>query len=469
MKFLVRFLLVAASVVFFSLSEFCNAAEEIKTDDFVRIFSELMQVKPSSESTFLRGVGEQEDLYGIYSAINHAVPNTRFDGKQWWIDRLLSVSTAQAVKSFVIWQKTPLYMEAEAPEFLSQVGFDWVSKGYKPTDTVYLATALCNMGTDPGFGNNRFLNLEEARQLIIKLRDSWRNQQACFPQIIEFSNIPGIPRSQQYFLDGPIYNQLDAVVEVPKSSAFHQYASFYGSATATNTLVNTIGIWGAGISHVNGGRVWGGFLTAESPSGSDKDSQLVGLEVDVINRGKPGVIPNQSKIGIQLVSIGENNSSAALEVISDHRSRWENALLIDENSISETGAIIGISQHNPIRVGLDFQNAVFKDAAAALSPNSKIVFRQQGTSDAAIYRDNINNGHLVINAGPAGFRITNNRNSVNLLNFSDEGWIRSDSRVWRNYAPWIIGVLVGVTISLFMNIILLMLFFKLRKTSHIMD
>lgn len=226
---------------------------------------------------------------------------------------------------------------------------------------------------------------------------------------------------QPYFPDGPLYIAKDIEVSAPKGSVFHQYSAIRGSTYTLEPDVNGVGVWGAATSVHDGGKAWGGFFTAEGPNDANLDSQLVGVEVDVINKAKAGVSPNQSKVGIQIVSIGERDSSAALEIISDNRSKWQNGILFDNNSISTDGAAIALSQRSPIRTGIDFSNGHFNDSAIRIGNNQIIRLddSQQDTTPATI-RNNSDN-KLQITAGRSGISIRDNKNEKTLVEIDPSG------------------------------------------------
>jgi hypothetical protein len=101
---------------------------------------------------------------------------------------------------------------------------------------------------------------------------------------------------------------------------------------------NGIPIWGDSVAAVQGANVWGGFFSARSRCspgdlldrylpkglargcGPDFDAQLTGLEVDVLNAGKPAIHPNKAKHGIQIVGFGNPNGQA-LSVIAENFDR----------------------------------------------------------------------------------------------------------------------------------------------------
>lgn len=387
-------------------------ADGLTTDEFVPRFAQALGVEPRKAATFLRGIDTREPVYGYYVALGYAVPNRFFDGKQWQVRREQVVDIGAMIRSYVVHSGVLLYPDAEAEAFLVKQGVLLQDLGFDTADAVYIATLLCNQHSAPRIRleRNRGVREDDVARMVQQFRRAFESRQECKNPTPRYSNVAedGV-RAQHYFADGPIYSHMNIDVRVPPSSSFHQYASIFGKATATNTKVNTVGVWGEARSEASGGRAWGGFFTAETPSGEDKDSQLVGVEVDVINLGKPGVAPNQSKVGMQLVTMGHADSSAAIEVISDHRSRWKNAILVADDSISADGAVIGLGQRQRMRAGIDFSQGTFADAAIRLGNNETL--RLDGTgaggAKAAVIRNDANNA-LVLVAGAKGMAIQNN-------------------------------------------------------------
>ena len=156
------------------------------------------------------------------------------------------------------------------------------------------------------------------------------------------------------------------------------------------------------------------------------DSQLVGLEVDVTNDSLPGISPNESKVGMQIVALGTYECTNGIELLAAGNSSWNNGILISDGTISESGAIIGSSQTTPIKTGIDFTNTPFTNAAVAISNNSKITMQSKSGNPAAIYTDDIDDGYLVLQAGRSGVRITNNENDKNLMVIHADGTIEAD-------------------------------------------
>lgn len=207
--------------------------------------------------------------------------------------------------------------------------------------------------------------------------------------------------------------------------ALIHYQTFLAELISQRADTNAVALWADAQSQVNGGRVWGGFLSARSdfsrlPAGSNPDSQLIGLEIDVLNAGLPGVYPNASKVGLQIVGFGNRNTNAIEILTQTPSAAWQNVINIQPGTVAPDGTVIGMAPQNA-GVGINFLGSRFADSAFLVSENQRITFRTAGTSDAAIWRDDINNGYLVLQAGPPGLRIVNSDNTANLLMVTSDG------------------------------------------------
>lgn len=201
---------------------------------------------------------------------------------------------------------------------------------------------------------------------------------------------------------------------LPNGPPLFHYQTFLTELISQRPDTNAVAFWSDAASVVNGGRVWGGFISARSGLPTGADSQLIGLEIDVLNGGLPGVYPNASKVGLQIVGFGNPNTNA-IEITTDTASAaFQNVINIQRNTVAPNGAVIGMAPQSAGR-GIDFQGSTFSDGAFIVSPNQKLVFRAPGLGDATIYRDELFNGFLVLQAGPPGLRIVNNQNNTNLL------------------------------------------------------
>jgi len=386
----------------------------ITTDNFVVKFSNYFKIKTYKCDTFLRGI-KNKKVCKYYSALSYAVPNKFFNGKQWYVKPKALVNVEQLIKSFIIYKQIKLYDERKVNHFLNERFNNWKKEGYTKKNKIYLATLLCNQKNKLQLPENIFLTESNFKNILYKISHNFKVQPKCYQN----KKIKKINYKQAYFPDGPLYNNFTSEIKVPKKSVFHQYSAIFGKAVATTKKVNTVGIWGEAESIVNKGKVWGGFFTANN-NNNKIDSQLVGIEVDVVNRGKAGIYPNNSKVGMQIVSIGDNDNSAAIEIISDNKSKWKNAILVDKNSIAQDGAIIGVSQKTKMRVGIDFSNSKFSDSAIRISNNSYIRFDDSDGKNAALLKNDSNNYFNII-MGRKGLVIRNNDNTKTLVLIKNNG------------------------------------------------
>ncbi len=219
---------------------------------------------------------------------------------------------------------------------------------------------------------------------------------------------------QDYFPLGPLETQLSVGLKVNRNSFSHQSESIYGSIENESTTANAVGIWGSASSLERNARVWGGFLVGSTAEGSKKDAQVVGLEVDVVNKALAGLAPNRSKVGIQIVGIGSQPLTNALEVIGAGQAKWANGLLFEKGAIYPGGAVIASSDNGELARGIDFSQTHFRDSAFSLSQGSRITFKNKSGAASMLYTDNFDLGHLVVQAGVSGLRITSNDDSKNL-------------------------------------------------------
>ncbi len=274
-------------------------------------------------------------------------------------------------------------------------------------------------------------------------------------------------KKQNYFPLGALESVLSVGLEVSQDSYTHQSEGIYSTIENYSTTTNGVALWGEATSKADGARVWGGFLTATSQK--DMDAQLVGLEVDVTNDSLPGVHPNQSKVGMQIVALGSYGCTNSIEVLAAEDSSWHNGILITNGTISENGTILGCAQDTPIMTGIDFTNTPFTNAAIDISNNSKIVMQSKSGNPTAVYADDINNGYLVLQAGASGLRITNNANDENLLILNADGSISPDCLIYKNILDKAtIGKTVGFLFPGTMIILItvcIILYIKLYKQS----
>jgi hypothetical protein len=235
--------------------------------------------------------------------------------------------------------------------------------------------------------------------------------------------------AQDYFPLGALDTVLTSSLAIPADSYIHQGQGIHGTVENGSRTANGIGLWGTAAAQAKGARVWAGFLDATTPKGNDQDAQIVGLEVDASNYQKPGVSPNASKVGIQVVGLGSAPVTNGIEIIGTRQSGWINGIVFGDHAVNEDGTAMGISQATPVKLGIDFSSTPFTYAAMRISNNSLLSFVSKNGGDSSIYADDINDGSLVFRAGRSGLRITNNQNSENLLTLSPDGELIVKGRV----------------------------------------
>ncbi|MDX3883207.1 MAG: hypothetical protein QHC65_02210 [Sphingomonas sp.] len=222
---------------------------------------------------------------------------------------------------------------------------------------------------------------------------------------------------------------------------------------------NGIAFWGDASAIANDSAAWGGFVSARSsyvrytgtpgskfeealPPGlnhsvsrEDFDCQLTGLEVDVINGGKPGVMGNKAKHGITIVGFGNPNSHAVSVICenfdceeSRRRGQFETGVYF-QNSIHPDYGRLVVADFDRARIGLDFRGAVFREGAAqfrTVGSGTGIVFN--GGKGGEVYAEAQSavaqeDSCLTIRCGKAGLRILDSAGEKTLIHIDGEGRI----------------------------------------------
>ena len=174
-------------------------------------------------------------------------------------------------------------------------------------------------------------------------------------------------------------------------------------------FTNAVPVWGDGTAAVHDASAWGAFFSARSvkvrPSlgenvhygpaaiavvkdnepGDEFDCQLTGLEVDVLNAGKPGVFPNKAKHGITICGFGNPNSHAISIICENfdcapdaHKGQFESGIYIQSSINPEYGRMI-VADFEQAHIGLDFRKPVFRWGAMQANtqgPGTGIVFNE---------------------------------------------------------------------------------------------
>lgn len=226
---------------------------------------------------------------------------------------------------------------------------------------------------------------------------------------------------QEYFPLGPLDSQLSVGLGVPASSYSHQSEAIRGDVSNWSQTVNAVGVWASARSMRKNARIWGEFVSAASAEGPERDAQVIGLEVDVINSSLRGKAPNRTKTGIQVVGIGSSANTNAFEVIGAGPAKWVNGLLFESGSLEGSGSVIGLAGDNALDYGIDFSGTKFRGSAFLLHQGSSVDFGNISGNRSRLYTDAFGNGHLALQAGVDGFRVTSNDDSKNLLSVNASG------------------------------------------------
>lgn len=181
-----------------------------------------------------------------------------------------------------------------------------------------------------------------------------------------------------------------------------------------------------------GGKIAGQFTTVKG-IGDGVNAQLVGQEIDVINNRPADSEEHYTTAGMQIVTIGTADSTAAIELISDWTSRWRHGIMIDEGAIAEDGTILACGQQDLMKIGIDLSNSIFSDSAILLNNDQCIKF--EGTSfdvgSGLIYMSD--DDQIVIQIGNKGLTVTTNDGLENILRITGEGEIAEDCMLYKRY------------------------------------
>lgn len=271
-------------------------------------------------------------------------------------------------------------------------------------------------------------------------------------------------------------------------NSHNHYQNLLSEVLNFSAGTNAVAIWGDSSAVVHGSKAWGGFFSARSnlpqfvdndifakyiPKDADVsynsetyDAQLIGIEVDVLNDGLPGVYPNMSKTGVQIVGFG-NANSMAIEVRSedtdkldiadeDRRGCFESGIYF-KNSIAPYGRLV-VSDLKTARIGLDLQNTLFSEGVMKLNSEqvgTGIILNNGNSGE--IYggkrwsETEDENGWLTLRAGNGGIRIVSNDNTKELVAIDNFGGIYVNGDVFVN----------GIKVSVYKTIIMVISIFCL--------
>lgn len=238
------------------------------------------------------------------------------------------------------------------------------------------------------------------------------------------------------------------------------YQTFLSELQSFRPNTNAVALWADAMARVDNSLVWGGFISARSLLKPGADAQLIGLEIDVLNDGKPGVFPNKSKVGLQIVGFGKQNTNA-IEIVnqSPTSGAFSNGIVFGSTALAGDGAYLGATSAKPVSKGIDFQNVRFTEAAMLLGQQSAISFTNKSGNKSAIYTDDQN--RLVLRAGANGLRIMDSTEEIALLDVDP-------SNFW-NQAKFNIFLIAALIISALVNIFAFWSLIKFRRRLDFMS
>ncbi|ABA58361.1 hypothetical protein [Nitrosococcus oceani] len=251
--------------------------------------------------------------------------------------------------------------------------------------------------------------------------------------------------------DGSSAELFDITEQSPENydNAHNHYQSLLVELVSVLPGANAVPIWGDSTAAVSGASAWGSFFSArsncdnqviktalpqaEKECSEDFDAQLTGLEIDVLNAGKPGVYPNMAKHGVQIVGFGNPNSHA-LSIIAHGFNRPEGeqdgqfeAVIYAQNALVPKYGRFMVSDQSQAMMGIDYRKTLFTQGAG--------LFRSDGVGTGLIFNEGTGgeiyagsrwpgletDNWLTLRAGRGGLRIVSNDNTEELLVVDRDG------------------------------------------------
>lgn len=288
--------------------------------------------------------------------------------------------------------------------------------------------------------------------------------------------------------DGKPTSRHKKETETPENYAHNHnhYQNLLVSTINRAPNVNAVSIWGDSHALADGSKAWGGFLSARSSCstyaqngplnryspeikscGPERDNQLIGLEIDVLNESKPGIFPNMSKTGLQVVGFG-NPNSMAIEVRSEDTDRkaattapagaFESVLYIKNAIQPEYGRLI-VADFEKAKIGLDFRRPLFTEGLLRGRSNgvgTGLILNDGNSGEmyggkrwGETFQDE--RGWLTLRAGNGGLRVVSNDNKREILAVDNDGGIYLNGDLFINQTP---GSLAGTNRALLITIAL---------------
>jgi len=279
------------------------------------------------------------------------------------------------------------------------------------------------------------------------------------------------------FYDGTKTNPVDLSQQTPENyhSTHNHYQNLLSEVSNYFPGTNAVAIWGDSAALVDGASAWGGFFSARSscskenlhekykPQGTERncgpnfDAQLTGLEVDVLNGGKPSLEGNLAKHGVQVVGFGNPNGQAYSVIVKNFDREPEfqeghfESILYAQNSISpEYGRMI-VADFARASIGLDFRRPIFRNGAISLRSNglgtgieiNNGVGGGLHAGERWAGSPEEGNDWLTLRAGATGIRIVSNDATTEFLAIDKHGGIYLNGDLFLNGAQFGLGARKG--------------------------
>jgi hypothetical protein len=261
--------------------------------------------------------------------------------------------------------------------------------------------------------------------------------------------------------EGKLIRPVDLSLQTPEN--YHETHNHYQNVLSEvwnfTPGTNAVAMWGDSAAIAHSSLAWGGFFSARSSytqrpgtpqdafskalpqdinsstSREEFDCQLTGLEVDVLNGGKPGLPGNKAKHGITIVGFGNPNSHA-LSVICENfdcaeelrRGQFEAGLYF-QNSIHPDYGRVLVSDMDRARMGLDFRSTLFNEGAVCLRSSGKHtgVRLNEGAGGEIYVQENESkngDGYTVIQPGRDGLILMSPDGSREIIRITSDGSIQ---------------------------------------------
>ena len=260
-------------------------------------------------------------------------------------------------------------------------------------------------------------------------------------------------------------------IETPENydDSHNHYQNILSEVLNFQENSNAVSIWGDSYAVADQSKAWGGFFSARSgvtpflpgaafetyvPENAEiknepekYDTQLTGIEIEVLNGGLPGVYPNMSKTGLQIVGFG-NPNSMAIEVRCEDTDKegvspderkgvWESGIYF-KNSLAPYGRVL-VTDFEKAKIGLDFRNTLFSEGTISFKTQQvgTGILLNDGNSGEIYGGQRWNEGEdlndwLTLRAGNGGIRIVSQDNTRELVAIDNFGGIYLNGDIYLN-------------------------------------